>query len=167
MSLLNNKKELKEAALQLPYSQLVIAADVLNTLINQRSKEADVVNQLQALAKSKGFSLAGLGFVATQVDKAPAERPVKPKFKTINADKQLFYFDAGEIRLLRTHTMKKMLVEQGFHMVPARDVQKEHAAAVQELLESATVQAVKNYNAKVDSWNAWASENGEEILVKR
>ncbi|MDX3775461.1 H-NS histone family protein [Chromatiaceae bacterium AAb-1] len=176
MSVLLDKRELKKAAKELPLVKLTDVIDTLNTVLAERQKEVELISQIQQLAKSQGFTLEQLGYklnaeaLSSEDGDEPAVasgRPVKPKFKTINKESQFFYVEDGELNLLRTHTMKKGLQERGIKVVPVAEVDKKYAKQIDQLIDDATVQAVENYNTKVDIWNEWAAVNGGEILEKR
>lgn len=176
MSILLDKRELKKAAKELSLVKLQDVIATLNTVIAEREKEAELIGQLEQLAKSQGFTLEQLGYKlnndvigsdSQQDDSASGKRPTKPKFKTINKDKQYFYVEGGQLNLLRTHTMKKGLQERGVEVLPVSKVDKKHAKQVDALIAEATAQALENYNSKVDAWNEWAAANGEEILSKK
>jgi uncharacterized protein YihD (DUF1040 family) len=176
MSLLLEKRELKKAAKELTLVKLTEVIEVLNTVLAERQKEVELIEQLETLAKSQGFTLEQLGYKQSadvlptddKVTKSKAnKRPVKPKFKTINKESQYFYVEDGQLQLLRTHTMKKGLQARGINVVPVADVDKKYHAEVERLIATATEQAVENFNNKVDSWNDWAQVNGGEILAKK
>ena len=92
---------------------------------------------------------------------------MKPKFKTINKESQFFYVDAGKLHLLKTHTMKKALLDRGIKVVPFHKVDSKYSKEIEALLAEAGTQAIENFNSKVDVWNAYAQANGEEILSKK
>ncbi|HCV03721.1 MAG TPA: H-NS histone family protein [Pseudoalteromonas sp.] len=176
MSILLDKRELKKAAKELSLVKLQDVIVTLNNVVAEREKEAELITQLEQLAKSQGFTLEQLGYKLSndiscseleQDAEQKMKRPTKPKFKTINKDSQYFYTENGELHLLRTHTMKKGLQERGVKVVPASDVEKKHAKRVDALIAGATTQSLENYNSKVDAWNEWASVNNEEILTKK
>lgn len=176
MSILLDKRELKKAAKELSLVKLQDVIATLNTAVAEREKEAEIINQLEQLAKSQGFTLEQLGYKLSngisgsgleQDAEQKMKRPTKPKFKSINKDRQYFYIENGELQLLRTHTMKKGLQERGVRVVPASDVEKKHAKRVDTLIVEATAQSLENYNSKVDAWNEWAAANNEEILSKK
>ena len=176
MSILLDKRELKKAAKELSLVKLQEVVSTLNAVIAEREKESEVISQIEQLAKSQGFTLEQLGYkISSEVvsagsdDEASsnAKRPTKPKFKTINKDKQYFYVEDGKLHLLRTHTMKKGLQDKGIDVILVSKVDKKHAKQVDALVAEATAQALENYNAKVDAWNEWAAANGEEILSKK
>ncbi|MCT8124696.1 H-NS histone family protein [Alishewanella sp. BS5-314] len=176
MSILLDKRELKKAAKELSLVKLQEVISTLNAVIAEREKEAEIIGQLEQLAKSQGFTLEQLGYkLSNDVISSPIQqdntetgkRPVKPKFKTINKDKQYFYLENGQLNLLRTHTMKKGLQERGVEVVPVTKVDKKYAKQVDAIIAEATAQALENYNSKVDAWNEWAAVNGEEILSKK
>ena len=133
------------------------------------------LSQIRALAKAQGFTLEQLGYqlnadvVVSHEDdsESKGKRPVKPKFKTINKESQFFYVDAGKLNLLKTHTMKKALVDRGVKVVPFHKVDSKYSKDIEALLAEAGIQAVENFNSKVDVWNLWAQANGEEILSKK
>jgi hypothetical protein len=52
-------------------------------------------------------------------------------------------------------------------VLPANKVDKKLAKEIDHLLADALEQAVSNFNSKVVTWNAWAKENGGEILSTR
>ncbi|SEA42798.1 H-NS histone family protein [Alkalimonas amylolytica] len=171
MSLLLNKKDLKKAAEELSVIKLQDVIRQLNDVLEERQREAETIEELKALAKQKGFSLQQLGFqvqhelVSSEVPGESAEkRPVKPKLKTINKDKQYFYVDGGKLQLLKTHTMKQGLRDRGIDILSYSDVSKKHQKEVQALLAEAEKQAIANFNAKVKIWNLWAEANGGEQL---
>ena len=176
MSILLDKRELKKAAKELSLVKLQDVIATLNTVLAEREKETEVICQLEQLAKSQGYTLEQLGYKlsdgiassgALQGAEVVAVRPVKPKFKAINKDKQYFYIEDGQLNLLRTHTMKKGLQERGIEIIPVSKVDKKHAKKVDVLIAEASAQALENYNSKVDAWNEWARVNGEEILSKK
>lgn len=175
MSLLSDKRELKKAAKELTLVKLHEAIDTLNSVLDERQKEVEVISQIQQLAKAQGFTLEQLGYKLSEelivsddnVKTSSSDRPVKPKFKTINKESQFFYVEDGQLHLLRTHTMKKGLIARGIEVVPVNKVDKKYAKQIDALISDATVQAVENFNAKVDFWNEWAAANNEEILEKR
>ena len=88
-------------------------------------------------------------------------------FKTLNKASQYFYVEDGQLQLLRTHTMKKGLQARGIEVVPVNKVDIKFAKDIERLLDEATEQATANFNSKVVVWNAWAAENGAEILEPR
>ncbi len=175
MSLLLDKKELKKAAKEITTVKLHEVIETLNAVLAERQKETEVLSQIRALAKSQGFTLEQLGYqlnadvVVSQDDEGESKgkRPVKPKFKTINKESQFFYVDAGKLHLLKTHTMKKALLDRGIKVVPFHKVDSKYAKDIEALLAEAGTQAVENFNSKVDVWNAYAQANGEEILSKK
>lgn len=176
MSLLLEKRALKKAAKELTLVKLTEAIEVLNSVLADRQQEVELIEQLESLAKSQGFTLEQLGYkqstdavsVEDSSHKAKvSKRPVKPKFKTINKDSQYFYVEDGELKLLRTHTMKKGLQARGIKIMPVAKVDAKYNADVERLIIEATEQAVENFNSKVVSWNEWAKANGGEILTKK
>ena len=177
MSILLDKRELKKAAKELSLVKLQDVIATLNDLVNERKKEADLIAQLELMAKSQGFTLEQLGYklnkevLSSDREHGDAggasKRPTKPKLKSINKEKQYFYIENGQLHLLRTHTMKKGLQERGIKVVPVTGVDKKHTKQVDALIAEATTQAIENYNSKVDVWNEWASVNGEEVLSKK
>lgn len=175
MSLLLDKKELKKAAKEITTFKLHEVIETLNSVLAERQKETEVLSQIRALAKAQGFTLEQLGYqlnadvVVSHDDdtESKGKRPVKPKFKTINKESQFFYVDAGKLHLLKTHTMKKALVDRGIKVVPFHKVDGKYSKDIEALLAEAGTQAVENFNSKVDVWNAYAQANGEEILSKK
>jgi DNA-binding protein H-NS len=175
MSLLLDKKELKKAAKEITTVKLHEVIETLNSVLAERQKETEVLSQIRALAKAQGFTLEQLGYqlnadvVVSHDDdsESKGKRPVKPKFKTINKESQFFYVDAGKLNLLKTHTMKKALLDRGIKVVPFHKVDGKYAKDIEALLAEAGTQAVENFNSKVDVWNAYAQANGEEILSKK
>ncbi|HJS14838.1 MULTISPECIES: H-NS family histone-like protein [Rheinheimera] len=175
MSLLLDKKELKKAAKEITTVKLHEVIETLNSVLAERQKETEVLSQIRALAKAQGFTLEQLGYqlnadvVVSHDDdsESKGKRPVKPKFKTINKESQFFYVDAGKLHLLKTHTMKKALVDRGIKVVPFHKVDGKYSKDIEALLAEAGTQAVENFNSKVDVWNAYAQANGEEILSKK
>ncbi|CAI3796949.1 H-NS histone family protein [Rheinheimera sp. MM224] len=175
MSLLLDKKELKKAAKEITTVKLHEVIETLNAVLAERQKETEVLSQIRALAKAQGFTLEQLGYqlnadvVVSHDDdsESKGKRPVKPKFKTINKESQFFYVDAGKLHLLKTHTMKKALVDRGVKVVPFHKVDGKYSKDIEALLAEAGTQAVENFNSKVDVWNAYAQANGEEILSKK
>jgi hypothetical protein len=175
MSLLLDKKELKKAAKEITTVKLHEVIETLNSVLVERQKETEVLSQIRALAKAQGFTLEQLGYqlnadvVVSHEDdsESKGKRPVKPKFKTINKESQFFYVDAGKLNLLKTHTMKKALVDRGVKVVPFHKVDSKYSKDIEALLAEAGTQAVENFNSKVDVWNLWAQANGEEILSKK
>jgi hypothetical protein len=175
MSLLLDKKELKKAAKEITTVKLHEVIETLNSVLVERQKETEVLSQIRALAKAQGFTLEQLGYqlnadvVVSHEDdsESKGKRPVKPKFKTINKESQFFYVDAGKLNLLKTHTMKKALVDRGVKVVPFHKVDSKYSKDIEALLAEAGTQAVENFNSKVDVWNAYAQANGEEILSKK
>lgn len=175
MSLLLDKKELKKAAKEITTVKLHEVIEILNSVLVERQKETEVLSQIRALAKAQGFTLEQLGYqlnadvvVSQDDDSEPkGKRPVKPKFKTINKESQFFYVDAGKLNLLKTHTMKKALVDRGVKVVPFHKVEDKYSQDIEALLAEAGTQAVENFNSKVDVWNAYAQANGEETLSKK
>ena len=176
MSILLDKRELKKAAKELTLVKLTDVIETLNNVLAERQKEVELISQLEQLAKSQGFTLEQLGyklnndvFVADPQDASAKgdKRPTKPKFKTINKESQFFYVDAGKLHLLKTHTMKKALVDRGIKVVPFHKVDGKYSKDIEALLAEAGTQAVENFNSKVDVWNAYAQANGEEILSKK
>ena len=87
--------------------------------------------------------------------------------KTINKESQFFYVDARKLHLLKTHTMKKALLDRGIKVVPFHKVDSKYSKEIEALLAEAGTQAIENFNSKVDVWNAYAQANGEEILSKK
>ncbi|WP_333608249.1 H-NS family histone-like protein [Arsukibacterium sp.] len=175
MSILLDKRELKKAAKELTLVKLNDVIETLNAVLAERHQEVELVNHLEQIAKEKGYTFEQLGYKRAAdlvvTDAQPAEqhsaRPVKPKFKTINKDKQMFYVENGSLHLLATHTMKKGLQERGISVVPLSQVDKKFAKDTDKLIAEATAKAVDNFNAKVVVWNAWATEHGGEILTPR
>ncbi len=178
MSLLLDKRELKKAAKELTVLKLQEVMDVLNSVMEERQKESEALDKVREFAKAQGFTLEQLGYklnsdgvtvalAADDTESHDSKRPVKPKFKTINKDSQFFYVEGGSLQLLKTHTMKKGLTERGIDVVPFSKVEKKYLKQVDALLEDAGKQALVNFNQKVDVWNDWAQQHGEEILVKR
>lgn len=175
MSLLLDKKELKKAAKEITTFKLHEVIETLNSVLAERQKETEVLSQIRALAKAQGFTLEQLGYqlnadvVVSHDDdtESKGKRPVKPKFKTINKESQFFYVDAGKLHLLKTHTMKKALVDRGIKVVPFHKVDGKYSKDIDALLAEAGTQAVENFNSKVDVWNAYAQANGEEVLSKK
>ncbi|GAA0674101.1 MULTISPECIES: H-NS histone family protein [Rheinheimera] len=175
MSLLLDKKELKKAAKEITTVKLHEVIETLNSVLAERQKETEVLSQIRALAKAQGFTLEQLGYqlnadvVVSHDDdtESKGKRPVKPKFKTINKESQFFYVDAGKLHLLKTHTMKKSLVDRGIKVVPFHKVDGKYSKDIEALLAEAGTQAIENFNSKVDVWNAYAQANGEEILSKK
>lgn len=178
MSLLLDKRELKKAAKELTVVKLQEVIEVLNSVLEERQKETEVLDKVREFARAQGFTLEQLGYklnadALVQVTEDTADvnedkkRPVKPKFKTINKESQFFYVENGALQLLKTHTMKKALNERGIEVVPFAKVEKKYVKQVDALLADATTQAVANFNAKVDVWNEYAAAHNEEILQKR
>ncbi|WP_031566692.1 hypothetical protein [Rheinheimera texasensis] len=175
MSILLDKKELKKAAKEISVAKIHEAIEVLQSVIADRQKEIDTIEQIKQLAKAQGFSLEQLGLqlttnVAAEVveEKVEAEkRPTKPKFKTLNPESQFFYVEDGKLHLLKTHTMKKGLEERGIKVVPFAKVEKKFQSEISPLIADAVAQATESFNAKVEIWNAWAEQNGEDILSKK
>lgn len=177
MSLLLDKRELKKAAKELSVLKLQEVIDVLTSVLDERQKESEVLAKVREFAKAQGFTLEQLGyklnadgvavFDADDAEESDSKRPVKPKFKTINKDSQFFYVENGSLQLLKTHTMKKGLLERGIDVVPFSKVEKKYIKQVDALLEEAGKQALANFNSKVDVWNEWAKQHDDEILTKR
>ena len=176
MSILLDKRELKKAAKELTLVKLTDVIETLNTVLAERQKEVELIAQLEQLAKSQGFTLEQLGYKlnndvltteTAELSVKTDKRPTKPKFKTINKESQYFYVENGKLQLLRTHTMKKGLLDRGIDVVPVSKVDKKYAKQIDSLIAEATKQAVDNFNAKVDVWNEWAAANSEEILTKK
>ncbi len=180
MSVLLDKRELKKAAKELTVVKLQEVIDVLNSVLDERQKESEVLDKVREYAKSQGFTLEQLGYKLNadavivpssveddEVAVTEGKRPVKPKFKTINKDSQFFYVENGELQLLKTHTMKKGLQDRGIEVVPFSAVDTKYVKQVDALLADAATQALANFNSKVDVWNEWAQLNNEEILEKR
>lgn len=178
MSLLLDKRELKKAAKELTVVKLQEVIDVLNSVLDERQKETEVLEKVREFARAQGFTLEQLGYklngeallaIADEANEtqSDAKRPVKPKFKTINKESQFFYVEQGSLQLLKTHTMKKSLNDRGIEVVPFAKVEKKYVKQIDALLADAAVQAVANYNTKVDVWNEWAAVHNEEILEKR
>ncbi len=175
MSIFFDKKELKKAAKEVSVAKIHEAIDILESVIAERQKEIDTIEQIKLLAKSKGFSLDQLGLQLTsnvavetvEENSEVAKRPTKPKFKTLNPESQFFYVDNGKLNLLKTHTMKKGLEDRGITIVSFSQVAKNHQSAISPLITEALEQATSSYNSKVGIWNAWAEQNGEEILVMK
>lgn len=178
MSLLLDKRELKKAAKELSVLKLQEVIDVLTSVLDERQKESEVLAKVREFAKAQGFTLEQLGYKlnadgvavavdADDADESDSKRPVKPKFKTINKDSQFFYVENGSLQLLKTHTMKKGLLERGIDVVPFSKVEKKYIKQVDALLEEAGKQALANFNSKVDVWNEWAKQHDDEILTKR
>jgi hypothetical protein len=177
MSLLLDKRELKKAAKELSVLKLQEVIDVLTSVLDERQKESEVLAKVREFAKAQGFTLEQLGYKlnadgvavldADDAEENDSKRPVKPKFKTINKDSQFFYVENGSLQLLKTHTMKKGLLERGIDVVPFSKVEKKYIKQVDALLEDAGKQALANFNSKVDVWNEWAKQHDDEILTKR
>lgn len=177
MSVLHSVKETKKEAKQLTVAQLNTAIETLQAVLKEREVEAQTLNEIEALALARGFSLKQLGLVqaatanvepdAAQVDKAEHnDRPIKPKLKSLNAESLYFYNEDGQLKLLATHTMKKGLQNRGIEVVPFAQLSKGDKEKAQLLIEDATQTAILNYNKKVDVWNAYAEKQGLEILAK-
>jgi hypothetical protein len=178
MSLLLDKRELKKAAKELTVVKLQEVIEVLNSVLEERQKETEVLDKVREFARAQGFTLEQLGYklnadtlITVAEDNTEvaedSKRPVKPKFKTINRESQFFYVENGALQLLKTHTMKKALNERGIDVVPFAKVEKKYVKQVDALLSEATTQAVANFNAKVEIWNEYAAAHNEEILQKR
>lgn len=179
MSLLLDKRELKKAAKELSVVKLQEVIDVLNSVLAERQEETEFLAELKEFVKAKGYTLEQLGYkrsvdgVITAVseveesDVSSTKRPIKPKYKTINPESQYFYVENGNLQLLKTHTMKKSLNDRGIAVIGFKQVESKYQNQITTLLEEAAVQAVANFNAKVDVWNEWAAANNEEILEKR
>ena len=175
MSLLLDKRELKKAAKELSVLKLQEVMDILTSVMEERQKESEALDKVREFAKAQGFTLEQLGYqlnadvVVSHDDdtESKGKRPVKPKFKTINKESQFFYVDAGKLHLLKTHTMKKALVDRGIKVVPFHKVDGKYSKDIEALLAEAGTQAVENFNSKVDVWNAYAQVNDEEILSKK
>lgn len=177
MSILLDKRELKKAAKELSVTKINEAINILNEVLADRQREIETIEKLQAFAKEQGFTLEQLGYKLSnevisptevvEAESKPSGRPTKPKFKTINVESQFFYVEAGKLCLLKTHTMKKGLIERGIDVFPYSKVDKQFSSQVKPLLDSATAQATESFNAKVDIWNEWAKNHGEEILSKK
>lgn len=175
MSILLDKRELKKAAKELTLIKLTEVIETLNNIVAERQNEVEVINQIEQLAKSQGFTLEQLGYKLNNETVAELQhgseksdkRPTKPKFKSIKKDSQYFYIENSELHLLRTHTMKKGLQDRGVDVIPVSKVDKKYAKKIDTLIADATAQALENYNSKVDAWNDWAAANGEEILSKK
>lgn len=178
MSLLLDKRELKKAAKELTVVKLQEVIEVLNSVLEERQKETEVLDKVREFARAQGFTLEQLGYklnadtlITVAEDNTEvaedSKRPVKPKFKTINKESQFFYVENGALQLLKTHTMKKALNERGIDVVPFAKVEKKYVKQVDALLSDATTQAVANFNAKVEIWNEYAAAHNEEILQKR
>lgn len=178
MSLLLDKRELKKAAKELTVVKLQEVIEVLNSVLEERQKETEVLDKVREFARAQGFTLEQLGYklnadtlITVAEDNTEvaedSKRPVKPKFKTINKESQFFYVENGALQLLKTHTMKKALNERGIDVVPFAKVEKKYVKQVDALLAEATTQAVANFNAKVEIWNEYAAAHNEEILQKR
>lgn len=170
MSVLSDKKALKKAAEELTVVKLQEVIRQLNDVLESRQREAEALAEVEELVRQKGFTLQQLG-ISVQHELAPAstdvvteKRPVKPKLKSINKEKQYFYVDGGKLQLLKTHTMKQGLRDRGISILSFVDVSKKHQKEVQALLADAEQQAIKNFNAKVQVWNQWAQQHGGEIL---
>lgn len=175
MSILLDKKELKKAAKEISVAKIHEAIEVLQSVIADRQKEIDTIEQIKQLAKAQGFSLEQLGLqlttnVVAEVVEEQVEatkRPTKPKFKTLNPESQFFYVEDGKLHLLKTHTMKKGLEDRGIKVVAFGKVEKKYQSEISPLIAEALEQATTSFNAKVEIWNAWAEQNGEEILAKK
>ncbi|MGY5796175.1 H-NS family histone-like protein [Rheinheimera faecalis] len=177
MSILLDKRELKKAAKELSVTKINEVISILNEVLADRQREIETIEKLQAFAKEQGFTLEQLGYKlsndaiisaeAVETESKPSGRPTKPKFKTINVESQFFYVEDGKLSLLKTHTMKKGLIDRGIDVFPFSKVDKKFSAQVQPLLDSATLQATESFNAKVVVWNVWAKAHGEEILSKK
>ena len=139
MSILLDKRELKKAAKELSLVKLQDVIATLTAVVAEREKEAEIITQLEQLAKSQGFTLEQLGYKlshdisGSELDHDPEQktkRPTKPKFKTINKDSQYFYLENGDLHLLRTHTMKKGLQERGVKVMPVTELDKKYSKKV-------------------------------------
>ena len=62
MSILLDKRELKKAAKELSLVKLQDVIVTLNNVVAEREKEAELITQLEQLAKSQGFTLEQLGY---------------------------------------------------------------------------------------------------------
>lgn len=168
-------KELKKEAKKLSIAQLNSVIATLTEVTNERENEATFLKEIEELAQSRGFSLRKLGLVQGVTDqvsdvaekKTKEARPTKPKLKSVNAEKQFFYVEDGELKMLMTHTMKKGLLERGIELTPFDKLSDEHKETADSLIAQATKMLTSNYNEKVDIWNAYAQEHGLEILTKR
>lgn len=177
MNILLDKSELKKAAKELSVLKINEVINALQEVLTDRQREIETIEKLQAFAKEQGFTLEQLGYklsndtiTSNEVDEDEGKssgRPTKPKFKTINVESQFFYVENGRLCLLKTHTMKKGLIERGIDVFPFSKVAKKLSSQVQPLLDAAIAQATESFNAKVDIWNEWAKAHGEEILAKR
>jgi uncharacterized protein YihD (DUF1040 family) len=177
MSILLDKRELKKAAKELSVLKINEVINALQEVLTDRQREIETIEKLQAFAKEQGFTLEQLGYklssdtiksdVVDEDQSRPSSRPTKPKFKTMNVESQFFYVENGKLCLLKTHTMKKGLIERGIDVFPFSKVAKKLSSQVQPLLDEAIAQATESFNAKVDVWNEWAKAHGEEILAKR
>ncbi|MEE2025629.1 MULTISPECIES: H-NS family histone-like protein [Alkalimonas] len=171
MSLLLNKKELKKAAEELSVVKLQDVIRQLNDVLENRKRETEALEELKDFVKQKGFTFQQLGISVqhevVSVDEPQAvtsKRPVKPKLKSLNKEKQYFYVDEGKLQLLKTHTMKQGLRDRGISILSYADVSQKHQKDVDALLAEAEQQAIENFNAKVGVWNQWAEANGAEML---
>lgn len=63
--------------------------------------------------------------------------------------------------------MKKGLEERAIKIVPFGKVEKKFQSEISPLIAEASVQATTSFNAKIEIWNVWAKQNGEEILQKK
>ncbi len=177
MSILLDKRELKKAAKELSVVKINEVIVTLNEVLSERQREIETIEKLKALAKEQGFSLEQLGYTlsndsvissdTSDNSEKPSGRPTKPKFKTINPTSQSFYIEEGKLCLLKTHTMKKGLIDRGIDVFAYAKLDSQFEAQVQPLIDLATAQATQSFNAKVDVWNEWAKDNNEEILEKR
>jgi len=177
MSILLDKRELKKAAKELTIVKINEVIATLNEVLSERQREVETIEKLQAFAKEQGFSLEQLGYKlsndsvissdTSESTEKPSGRPTKPKFKTINPTSQSFYVEEGKLCLLKTHTMKKGLIDRGIDVFTHAKLDSKFTNQVQPLIDAATAQATESFNAKVDVWNEWAKNNNEEILEKR
>lgn len=174
MNILLDKRELKKAAKELSVVKINEVIATLHEVLTDRQREIDTIDKLQAFAKEQGFTLEQLGYklsndsvISTEsieVDTKSSGRPTKPKFKTINVESQFFYVEEGKLCLLKTHTMKKGLIDRGIEVFPYSKVDRKFSSQVKPLLDAAIKQATESFNIKVDIWNEWAKNNGEEVL---
>jgi hypothetical protein len=177
MSILLDKRELKKAAKELTVAKINEVIATLSEVLSERQREVETIEKLKALAKEQGFSLEQLGYTLSNDSvissdtsdnyEKPSGRPTKPKFKTINPTSQSFYIEEGKLCLLKTHTMKKGLIDRGIDVFAYAKLDSQFEAQVQPLIDLAIAQATQSFNAKVDVWNEWAMDNNEEILEKR
>lgn len=172
-NVLTSKAGLRALTKQLSVTAIKTAIGVLEGILNERSKEQEVLSKLKELAETQGFTLEQLGLVhvtgsvTAPISEEQSKRPIKPKFKTLTPASQFFYVENNQLHLLKTHTMKAGLMSRGIELIAYNKLTAKQRDAAEKLIAEAAEHALQSYNAKVDVWNEYAEQHNEERLEKR